>query len=655
MAFVLAIEPDPRQAALLRRVLREQVRADLAVVDSKDAAIAALAERVPDLILLTALLSPGDEDELVACLRRLDEAAHIQTLRIPLLAEEDGTRGRSRPRWLGLFKRQADGPRGCAPEVFADQVRTYLEHAAAVKAERAATAPPRADLVPSPTPSFADRAAVAYDEATFRPPESDELFTTAPARSAEGVGSSSAVDEDDPFFSWSRAATSVRSLEEPIETPRTEEAWERETPAVAHLSAVDVGTEPNLPPVDDLVEVSAPSAPEATIEGVPPSFGIATTEKDAPVFAEDRVLLDREAPPSLTREAERLERRSDETLPAIVAAPSIESERATREGDAGVSHEPEPAALIPTLKPQAREARPAHVTGRVPANSEALPPALDDDTEALAVEDDLEVVAVVDDEAPPPPALDTPAPAEAVEEGDAQSWLFATIQSLRRDLARWRTRRAGEGEPAASSTSDRPALRPTAPTPGPPWEALREDTPDQPTLAPAGVAREAGTSETEKDLRTRGTVDSARVEMASATAETSEELRGEPERISPEPAPTDHPIGTHAEAGVLADATVRDQPPPRRMPSLQALRESDLRRLPPLTLEATVEPQEEWLASHPPALVDLLSTLRVPLPIALITSPRGVQIGRVRIAAPTRRPVKPIIRRRRDHDAAGLA
>ena len=77
MALVLAVEPDHRQATILKRIVRELVRADLVLVDSRDAAVAALTARVPDVILLTALLSPRDEEELVAYLRTLVwRAAH---------------------------------------------------------------------------------------------------------------------------------------------------------------------------------------------------------------------------------------------------------------------------------------------------------------------------------------------------------------------------------------------------------------------------------------------------------------------------------------------------------------------------------------------------------------------------------------------------
>ena len=86
MSIVLAVEPDPRQANILKRIVREQVRAELVVVDSRDAALAAIGARVPDVILLTALFSPRDEEELVGHLRTVTGTLHVQTLTIPQLA-----------------------------------------------------------------------------------------------------------------------------------------------------------------------------------------------------------------------------------------------------------------------------------------------------------------------------------------------------------------------------------------------------------------------------------------------------------------------------------------------------------------------------------------------------------------------------------------
>ena len=66
---ILALEPDVRQASILKRMIRDRVHADLIVVDSRDGAVAAVNAQVPDVILLTALLSPRDEAEIIAHLR----------------------------------------------------------------------------------------------------------------------------------------------------------------------------------------------------------------------------------------------------------------------------------------------------------------------------------------------------------------------------------------------------------------------------------------------------------------------------------------------------------------------------------------------------------------------------------------------------------
>lgn len=128
MALVLAVEPDHRQATILKRIVRELVRADLVLVDSRDAAVAALTARIPDVILLTALLSPRDEEELVAYLRTLVGAHHIQTHTIPQLALTAADMEQKNGR--GLFgkllgKREAAPSPvmgGCDPDLFADEI-----------------------------------------------------------------------------------------------------------------------------------------------------------------------------------------------------------------------------------------------------------------------------------------------------------------------------------------------------------------------------------------------------------------------------------------------------------------------------------------------------------------------------------------------------
>ena len=69
MPSVLAIEPDFQRAALLRAIADEHVRSPLTLVDSIDAALGAIERRIPELILISPLIRPQDEAQLVARLR----------------------------------------------------------------------------------------------------------------------------------------------------------------------------------------------------------------------------------------------------------------------------------------------------------------------------------------------------------------------------------------------------------------------------------------------------------------------------------------------------------------------------------------------------------------------------------------------------------
>jgi hypothetical protein len=138
VALVLAVEPDQRQAAVLTRVISQRVVAELIVVDSRDAAIAALSARVPDVILLTALLSPRDEDEMLSHLRTLAGAEHVQTHTIPQLAsrQAEPAPAAASGGLLSKFRRKKESApvAGCDPELFADEVSMFLARAAELKA-----------------------------------------------------------------------------------------------------------------------------------------------------------------------------------------------------------------------------------------------------------------------------------------------------------------------------------------------------------------------------------------------------------------------------------------------------------------------------------------------------------------------------------------
>jgi CheY-like chemotaxis protein len=172
MPLILAIEPDHQQSALLASVLPRQVHAELVLVPTVEQALQVLETRVPDLLLTPLLLSTRDDAALTGRVRELDDRGiAVPVLVIPLLsAEEAGPQVVQRPnRLLTLMRRPktpiASPPKGCRPELFADQIDEYLARAAAERTDRealaptvtwnttrpAATAPLLAELLPLPT------------------------------------------------------------------------------------------------------------------------------------------------------------------------------------------------------------------------------------------------------------------------------------------------------------------------------------------------------------------------------------------------------------------------------------------------------------------------------------------------------------------------
>src|SRR6188474_2342674 len=86
MPLILAIEPDRKQATQLAGVVRKRVKAELILVETTERALDAIGNRMPDLVLVPALLSPQDDAALAAALRVIAAAAHVQMLTIPVLA-----------------------------------------------------------------------------------------------------------------------------------------------------------------------------------------------------------------------------------------------------------------------------------------------------------------------------------------------------------------------------------------------------------------------------------------------------------------------------------------------------------------------------------------------------------------------------------------
>jgi hypothetical protein len=142
--LILVIDPDRRRTAQLDSALRARFQADLTIAESAEAGVNALAGRLPALILTSALLSPKDDMAIARWLRGLgQEAAHVQTLAIPLFAQPSAPADApGRAGVLSSFRRERQAPteEGCAPDVFVEQVALYLERVPASKPSQAGPA-----------------------------------------------------------------------------------------------------------------------------------------------------------------------------------------------------------------------------------------------------------------------------------------------------------------------------------------------------------------------------------------------------------------------------------------------------------------------------------------------------------------------------------
>ena len=127
MPLILAIDHDKRQSTQLASLVKTQLRAELVQRATVAEALDALKGRVPDLVLTSSLISPRDDAALAAHLRDLGAAAaHVQTVTIPLLGSAAPQRAKGVLAALRREKPQAAMTDGCAPDVFAEQIRQYL-------------------------------------------------------------------------------------------------------------------------------------------------------------------------------------------------------------------------------------------------------------------------------------------------------------------------------------------------------------------------------------------------------------------------------------------------------------------------------------------------------------------------------------------------
>src|SRR5256885_5948056 len=188
MPIILAIEPDRRQAAHVSAIVRHRVGAELILADTTEAALDAIGSRVPDLVLVPALLSPQDDAALNAALRVIAAAAHVRALTIPVFGKgvEQESRGGLLSRWM---RGRSEAPsEGCDPAVFAEQIKDYMREAAA---ERAAAIEDDLDPIVVAPPitrrdsPVVDEAFATVDEFAAREPIVEEFTAVRPVAAYE--------------------------------------------------------------------------------------------------------------------------------------------------------------------------------------------------------------------------------------------------------------------------------------------------------------------------------------------------------------------------------------------------------------------------------------------------------------------------------------
>jgi hypothetical protein len=498
MPLILAIEPDKRQAAQLKVLVKNRLRADLILADTTELALEAIGDRIPDLVLVPALLSPEEDGALNQALRVIAHAAHVQTLTIPVFAAS-GAKAAA-PKTGGLLSKLLAGksegaPEGCDPAVFGDQIAEYLAEAAANRQrgfddddfEDAPARPTAASFTRvetfAPADSFQSAVAGFEDELTSNDSRRDDAKPVA----ASGEPSIFRQPEPPPQPAAERTSAFDSLFKRRERTPAAEppeSSWPvyepdqepaEEAPAPASDSDTDwappadqaIGVD--LPPADEELPAYAASEPE-TVEQQDPV-------EDA-VWAEHESDGDAEAPPLAAKwtpgagGVPSARRRPADPAPADLLAEFTADLATTRLRPQQPPPEPPRRVPSPKTKPPVA-ARPAAPPPEPPKAkpqpaAKAAPPPPPPAPPAAA--------------APPPPAPHAakPAPKQAAStvfkpKTERPEWT-ALIDSLRQDMERMRRERGGRSE----------SLGPIAPEPHVPVDPVPVEEPPAPrAVAPA--------------------------------------------------------------------------------------------------------------------------------------------------------------------------
>ncbi|HKY21886.1 MAG TPA: PEGA domain-containing protein [Vicinamibacterales bacterium] len=297
MSDVLVVQPDVMQKQVLRGIF-QRIGAELVIVESALEAKDAIAHRMPDLILLSSFLSPRDEDTLIAHLRTLDGASHLQTLTLPQFRgnrEAAATKG-------GFFRKKKPQPAvsaGCDPAVFAEEVVAHLHRAHEVRSRPVVVkpvAPPAApEPIEAPQPEFS--------------PAAPEPMAFEPFVPEAVVSESTASDASEPSAVDSLFAAPIVQVEEARPAPSLD-AQVDDVDRLARELGVDVSS---------LVEIDEVQPPVGVEAGDTYDFGAALDRARA------------EADSRRAAELARAEADADAIREAAIAQARAAAEREARE------------------------------------------------------------------------------------------------------------------------------------------------------------------------------------------------------------------------------------------------------------------------------------------------------------------------------------
>ena len=147
---ILAIEPDARCREHLRALLAGRVEADLVIAASPEAAAGAIHTNRPDVVLMSAVLPPRAEEQVIDALKHLDPDGDVPVITVPPLLEPPNQAEAPRRRFA-LLRRRQPSPR---PSYDATAVLARVEEA--LREARAAKENPRVRPVPRRTLDRAD-------------------------------------------------------------------------------------------------------------------------------------------------------------------------------------------------------------------------------------------------------------------------------------------------------------------------------------------------------------------------------------------------------------------------------------------------------------------------------------------------------------------